>query len=335
MKRFAGLMALVGVVVLGGWWFLPREPRTEAEFLAQVRQIVRRGDVSALRALGENAETLHWHGWLKGKDRLPNWSVSHFPAPKGYGAPNERWLVFHKFQLVQELCDRVHPIRSTAQGFRLGAEVPESVAVPFEIAFHDLIVRFEPKARKAIVRDRLTVRRLSGEDRALLMRLNAPYKVISARYKGRTLPVVNFDTDATVPPSTGYWLGRAGGIVWLQGDRPLPNQFDLELNYEGVIWFLPDDRVSDQYALLCSYWYPHIGRLPARHRVRVHTAPNWRGFAQGNKLSEQVKGGERITVWQNDLPVCFFSVVVGPFEETAVVRSARSNTPIRVFQIGV
>ncbi len=334
MKRSIGLALLLVLVGVGIVSLLPRTPHTETDFLNAVRKVVHKGDVNRLRALGETPDTLHWHIWLHDKDSLPNWSVSLFPAPKGYAQPSEQWLIFHKFQLVQELCDRVHPVRKTANGYRLGAEVPESVPVPFEIAFHDLTVRFEPKARKALICDQITVKRTQPDDRALLMRLNAPYSVRSARYNGKAIPVMRFDDDPTPPlPQSGYWLGRAGGLVWLQGDKPLPDQFQLELEYDGVIEFLPDDRVNEQVAVLCSYWYPHIGRLPAKHRVTIHTPPDWLGFGQGNRVREVLKDGERITTWQNDLSVCFFSVVAGAFRETASARSQKSGIPIRVFQI--
>ncbi len=333
MKRplaLALFVLLVGAVVVS---LLPREPRNEQEFVERVRQIVRSDNVKTLVALGQAPGVIDWYVWLRDKDRLPNWSVSVFPAPAGFGQAGERWLIFHKFQLVQELCDRVHPIRQTAKGFRLGVEVTESIEVPFEIELHDLQVRFEPSACKAIVRDRLTIRRTQASDRALLMRLNAPYQIRSASLEGKPIPVVNFNSDATQAPASGDWLGRAGGLLWLQAGRPLPERFELELEYEGIINFLPDDRVSERLAVLCSYWYPHIGRRPSKHQVTVYTPTHWLGFAQGNKLSEQVRQGERITVWRNDLPVCFFSVVAGEFRETANARSTVSGKPIRVFQI--
>jgi hypothetical protein len=320
-------------------WGLPSAPLAPTgsdlpTFLKEVRRIVKAGDVGALRALGEKPDTLHWHIWLREHDRLPNWSVDLLPAPKGYGKPNEWWLIFHKFQLVEELCDRVHPLVPAEGGWRLGAEVPENVAVPFRIEQHEIEIWFEPKARSARLRNTFTVRRLAPDDRALLMRLNAPYKVKSAKLDGKPIPLLLFEGESQPPlPNQGAWMGRAGGLLWLQSDQPLPEQMQLEIEYEGTIWFLPNDRIGEQYALLCSYWYPHIGRLPARHRVTMHVPPDWIAIGQGELQSETRTETEYRATWQNDLPVCFFSVVAGPFQVAAETRSKRTGRLIRVYQL--
>lgn len=304
--------------------------------LAEVRRIIQANDVRALRALGENPETLHWHIWLKGSDRLPNWSADLLPAPKGYGRPDEEWLLFSKFQLVEELCDRVHPIVSTPNGLKLGAEVPEAVAVPFRIEFHDIEMWLEPKARTVRLRNRFTLKRTAPEDKAVLMRLNAPYRVKSVRIEGQPVPLLHFsEPKRPTPPAKGLWVGRAGGLLWIQGSTPLPNTLTVELEYEGTIWFPPNDRVGEQYALLCSYWYPHIGRQPARHRVTIHTPPDWFAVGQGELQHETRTESEATYTYQNDLPVCFFSIVAGPFQVGAEVRSKRSNRLIRVYQLKV
>ncbi len=329
------LMMLLGALTLT-LAFVQAPPEAPTSFLQQVRRIIKAGDVSALRALGEKPNTIHWHVWLREHDRLPNWSADMFPAPKGYGSPDDWWLIFHKFQLVEELCDRVHPIRPVADGWKLGAEVPEDGFTPFRIETHDLEIWFEPKERLARLRDAFTVRRVAPDDRALLMRLNAPYRVKSAKLDGNPIPLLTFEGDQRPqPPAQGAWMGRAGGLLWLQADKPLPDTMQIEIEYEGRIWFLPNDRISERYALLCSYWYPHIGRQPARHRVTMHVPPDWIAIGQGELQSEQRTETEYRATWQNDLPVCFFSVVAGPFQIGAETRSQRSNRLIRVYQLRV
>ncbi|GBC92646.1 Aminopeptidase N [bacterium HR15] len=305
-------------------------------FLQEARRIVKAGDVRALRELGENNDTIHWYIWLREQDRLPNWAVDLFPAPKGYGKPGEQWLIFHKFQLVEELCDRVHPVVQTPNGWRLGAEVPEGVETPFRIERHEIEIWFEPKARAARFRDAFVVRRVSPDDRALLMRLNAPYKVKSAKLSGEGIPLLIFEGESRPqPPVQGTWMGRAGGLLWLQSDKPLPDQIQIEIEYEGTVWFPPNDRISEKYALLCSYWYPHIGRLPARHRVTMHVPPDWIAIGQGELQEEARTEHEYRAIWQNDLPVCFFSVVAGPFQIGAEIRSQHSRRLIRVYQLRI
>lgn len=328
------ILWFLGALLMPAVLYAPTSDLTA--FLQEVRGIVKAGNVRALRELGEKPDTIHWHIWLREHDRLPNWSVDRFPAPKGYGKPSEWWIIFHKFQLVEELCDRVHPIVQTPNGWRLGAEVPEGVETPFRIEQHDIEIWFEPKSRSARFRNAFTVRRTAPDDRALLMRLNAPYKVKSAKLGGKSIPLLLFEGESQPqPPTQGAWMGRAGGLLWLQSDQPLPDQLQIEIEYEGTVWFLPNDRISEKYALLCSYWYPHIGRLPARHRVTMHVPPDWIAIGQGELQGEERTESEYRATWQNDLPVCFFSVVAGPFQIGAETRSQRSNRLIRVYQLRI
>lgn len=327
------LLVMVGLSLSG----TPGTPLSDSDtLLNEARRIIQANDVRALRALGVNPDVIHWHIWLKGDDRLPQWSVNRMPAPKGYGRPNEEWLLFSKFQLVEELCDRAHPIVETPAGLKLAPEVPESVAVPFRIEFHDVTLWLEPKARTARLHNRFTLTRTAPDDKAVLMRLNAPYQLKSVRVNGQTVPIYDFKEPtqlASLP--TGLWAGRVGGLFWIQDSKPLPDRLTVEIEYEGVIWFPPNDRVGEQYALLCSYWYPHIGRQPARHRITIHAPPHWLALGQGELQKETRTENGAVYTYQNDLPVCFFSVVAGPFGVGAEVRSQRSQRLIRVYQLKV
>lgn len=332
--RWTGFLLLLLTL---GLTLTANRPQTHTDpesLLAEVRRIIAANDVRALRVLGETPEVIHWHIWLTGDDRLPNWSADLLPAPKGYGKPGEWWLLFSKFQLVEELCDRAHPIVQTPNGLKLAPEVPESVAVPFRIEFHDIELWLEPKARSVRLRNRFSVKRVAPDEKALLMRLNAPYRVKSVKFNGAPIPLITrFSPDSRLPDT--LWAGRVGGLLWIQDSKPLPDAFTVEIEYEGTIWYLPNDRVGEQYALLCSYWYPHIGRLPARHRVTVHTPPDWIAIGQGELQKETRTDSESVFTYQNDLPVCFFSMVAGPFQVGAEVRSQHSNRLIRVYQLRV
>lgn len=312
------------------------EPRSDAALLlTQARQRIASDDPVGLRSLGETDKTIDWYRWLRGSDRLSNWKADIFPAPRGWGkSADETWLVFHKFQLVEELCDRVHPIVSKENGPKLGSEIREDVPVPFRIEFHDIQVHLKPEEMLGIFSNTFTVKRVNSEDKALWMRLNAPYKVTRAALEGKPIPVVTF-TGQEIPelPDTDFWVGRAGGVVWLQSKKPLPNELRMTLEYEGVIWQKPNDRIGSQYALLCSYWYPHIGRLPAKHRVQITVPKGWVAIGQGELQKEEERGEEYTATWQNDLPVCFFSLVAGPYQITAEARSKKNNRLIRMYQL--
>lgn len=327
------LLFLLWLVCLA--WGVPPDPSL-VQFLQNVRQTVKADDKESLRRLGERDENLAWFSWLRGDDQLPFWKVDLFPAPKGYGDPSEWWLIFHKFQTVEELCDRVHRLIKTDQGWRLGAEVAESVPVPFRIEVHELKVELFPETRRGTFRDTIQVKRIAPEDRALWMRLNAPYRVTAASLEGEPVPVVTYEGDSLPdPPEAEVWLGRAGGVLWLQSAKPLPDKFRLRLEYEGTIWFPPNDRIGTSYCLLCSYWYPHIGRQPAKHQVTIRAPKGWVAIGQGVLIKEESTDTHSIATWRNDLPVCFFSMVAGPYKVGAEARSKRNQRLIRRYQLSV
>jgi hypothetical protein len=303
-------------------------------FLETAREKISAGNIDALRSLGEKADTIPWHIWLRGKDRLTNWKADLFPAPRGYAKAGDWWMIFHKFQLVEELCDRVHPVLSGSGDPQLGSEIPENISVPFRIESHDLDVKLNPAEHAGSFTDTFKVKRIAPDDKALWMRLNTNYKVTSAQVNGKTIPLLRYEGNSFPdPPDVDYWLCQAGGVLWLDSRKVLPDEMDLRIEYEGTVWQLPNDRIGTQYALLCSYWYPHIGRLPAKTRTRIQVPPDWIAIGQGEMIKEEKTSEFYRSSWQNDLPVCFFSIVAGPYQVTAEARSKRNNRLIRMYQL--
>lgn len=303
-------------------------------FLETTREKVSAGNIDAVRALGEKSGTIDWHIWLRGKDRLINWKVDMFPAPRGYGKAGDWWMIFHKFQLVEELCDRVHPVINGADNPKLGSEIPENVHVPFRIESHDFEVKLNPEGKSGSFVDTFKVKRIAPDDKALWMRMNTIYKVTGAEMNGQAIPLLTYEGDSfPSTPDSDYWFCQAGGALWLESKKPLPQEMTLKIEYQGTVWQLPNDRIGTQYALLCSYWYPHIGRLPAKTRTKIEVPPGWIAIGQGELLKEEKTEQFYRSSWQNDVAVCFFSIVAGPYQVTAEARSKRNNRLIRMYQL--
>lgn len=329
------LRGSIGLFLLFVNFAFAEPPDTDLlRFLEATREKISTGNIDAVRALGEKSNTIGWHIWLRGKDRLINWKVDMFPAPRGYGKAGDWWMIFHKFQLVEELCDRVHPVINGADQPKLGSEIPENVAVPFRIESHDFDVKLNPEEKSGSFVDTFKVKRIAPDDKALWMRLNTIYQVLGAEMNGQAIPLLTYEGDSFPPaPDSDYWLCRAGGALWLESRKPLPQEMTLKIEYQGTVWQLPNDRIGTQYALLCSYWYPHIGRLPAKTRTRLQVPPHWIAIGQGELLKEEKTEQFYRSSWQNDVPVCFFSIVAGPYQVTAETRSKRNNRLIRMYQL--
>lgn len=304
------------------------------QFLETTREKVNAGSIDALRTLGEKADTIQWHIWLRGKDRLNSWKAELFPAPRGYAKAGDWWMIFHKFQLVEELCDRVHPVIQGEGEPKLGNEIPENISVPFRIESHDFDMKLNPEERTGSFTDTFQVKRIAPDDKALWMRLNTIYKVTGAQVNGQAVPILTYEGGSFPDtPDVDYWLCRAGGSIWLESKKPLPQEMTLKIEYHGTVWQLPNDRIGTQYALLCSYWYPHIGRLPTKTRTRIQVPADWIAIGQGEMIKEEKTAEYYRSSWQNDLSVCFFSIVAGPYQVTAEARSKRNNRLIRMYQL--
>lgn len=183
---------------------------------------------------------------------------------------------------------------------RLDAYVNELDDLGVRVLRHDLDVRFDLPAKKAILSDTATFQRERGTGKSFLVRMCPWFRVSGVLdAKGKSVP-----------------FRQAGGVVSLPaptGNTP----FTYTLRYAGVV-DLPQyaGSVSTKEVLLANdYWYPMIARQASPHKVTVHHPNDWIAVGQGERLSVVKGAAESVTTWRMDLPIVYFSLSVAPFKE--------------------
>jgi hypothetical protein len=108
-------------------------------------------------------------------------------------------------------------------------------------------------------------------------------------------------------------FAQAGGIVALSPDASLKS---LTIAYSGTV-----DKPGFAHGLSPSeatlsgtVWYPMIGRRPTTYEATFTTPPDWLTLAQGDEISSEFNGTQRITKYKMDLPVVWISASCGPYK---------------------
>jgi aminopeptidase N len=103
------------------------------------------------------------------------------------------------------------------------------------------------------------------------------------------------------------------------------------LQYGGHLDNRESDFIHTAEAVLCSYWYPHIARLPARTTVTFTTPPGWKGLAQGELVGEtHSPDGATTSTWRNEVPNCFFTLDIGRY---TIANRTFKNRTLSVYQL--
>src|SRR5439155_21458214 len=74
-------------------------------------------------------------------------------------------------------------------------------------------------------------------------------------------------------------VSKAPGAVAL---LPPPGRTcTVSLTYRATVNHPGSDYVNERDAVLDSYWYPHVARLPAKHGVTVTVPKGWLAIGEG------------------------------------------------------
>jgi aminopeptidase N len=218
--------------------------------------------------------------------------------------------VFHAWHTCESDGDHVHRLTHTAQGWRLGAEIPETETLGFRVRDHDLNVAFDIPGHAARIRDRVRIERTAENAPAFaLLRISQDFHVRQFAREKADGPTVPFR--------------QAGGILAFA--PPAQKTFTLFLKYDGVVNHRDSDYILENEATLDSYWYPHIARLPATATCTATAPPGWTPIAQGEPVRTQRNADGSLTVTcRNDLPTCFFTLDAGRY--TLTTRQFKGRT---------
>ena len=292
-------------------------------FLAQATKAVNSRHLEEIKPLvGEGA--VGAFAWIPEAHEI--WESAELTVPpfptdgrreKAYSSALTRLAVFHAWHSCQSDGDHVHRLYHNSQGWQIGPEILETETLGFRVRDHDLHVLFDVPRKNAALTDTIQVERTA--DRAPdfgLLRISHDFHIESIALAGSA-------------GKTAVRFRQAGGIIAFV--PPAERKFALTLHYSGHLDNRESDYIRANEAVLCSYWYPHIARLPARTTVTFTTPPEWKGIAQGELMREtHSPDGSTTATYRNEVPNCFYTLDVGRY--SLITRRVKNRT-LSVYQL--
>jgi aminopeptidase N len=291
-----------------------------AEFMIRATRAVNSKHIDEITPLmGEGTDRSF--GWAP--DARETWQGAALAVPTPplnlgvLAAPGAMLAVFHAWHSCQSDGDHVYRLLHSAEGWRLGPEIPETETLGFRVRDHDLNVTFDLPGKNAAVTDTIQVERTAEQVPPFgLLRISQDFHIQSV-------------TLADSADKTPVSFHQAGGVIAFS--PPTARKFALTLRYTGHLDHRESDYIRANEALLCSYWYPHIARLPARTTVTATAPPMWKAIAQGELVREtRAPDGSSTVTFRNEVPNSFYTLDVGRY--TVVQRTVKNRT-LAVYQL--
>ncbi len=318
---------------------LPAIPPDVRSFVRQATEAVNARDLNALTPLATSA-ALPTLNWIQSKT-TKHWNGDVLAMPvlsRSASASNEKTsvspafpaivtylAVFHAWHTCESDGDHIHVIERANNGWRIGAEIPETETGGYRVRDHVLNAAIDVPKQFVTVADQVRVEAISAPLLPVcLLRLSEDFRVKTFSITGQALPFQQAGgVIAFVPPS----LGARNGASNADGDRQnnasntganaANNVFTVSMTYAGHVNHQGSDYILANEATLDSYWYPHIARLPATSTVTATAPPGWLAIAQGEKKQErQNPDGSTTVTYRNDVPNSFFTLDIGRYDVT-------------------
>lgn len=271
----------------------PETLQTESleAFAARLHEAARAEDREAVRAGFASPADAAWFPGPRSPFREA-WGFAAAEVPASSAKGMLPVGVFYCYQPCEGNGDRVYLLERTEGGYRIGKELRETETQGIRIRDHDLKLTFRPAVKACDVEDQVLVEKVGKLGPVCYFRLSGDMRVSSAGpLEAKALP----------------------GIVVIR--PPKEKRFWMRLRYSGVVDHR-GDYINEREAVLVSYWYPHVGRLPATAGFTVTAPKTWTAVAQGELLSRREEGEQAVTVYRNDIPTCYFSLDAGPYKAT-------------------
>jgi aminopeptidase N len=284
-------------------------PADLTALLSKAQQALKSGNTEALKPLGENVSTFEW---LSHRARAADtkWQAYLLPVPggaeKSMPVDSPYLLVFSAYHSCQSIADHFHKVIKTSQGWRVGAELPETNTLGYRVRDHKFTIRFDLPSSSAFLTDDVMVERTSAAaGDPCLLRLSSNMLIDSVKYKGQS-----------------FKAEYCPGVIAFT--PPNEKIFTLSLVYHGA-FTQPgmDSYVKETEAYLNSYWYPHIARLPAKYGCSVTVLKGWTADGQGEPTGREEKRHTTVFSFRNEIPVSYFSVDAGPYIITSRMVNGR------------
>lgn len=292
-----------------------------AELLAKAVKAVNAHRTADLKSLTESGREGAF-AWVP--DAHETWEASALPlaavkANENAGAPDggETLAVFHAWHSCQSDGDHVYRLIQTPNGWRFGAEIPETETLGLRVRDHDLHAAFDLPQKNATLSDTIQVERTAENAPAFaLLRISQDFHIQSI-------------TLGASGSKTPVRFQQAGGVIAFA--PPADRKFALTLRYSGHLDNQQSDYIRPNEAVLCSYWYPHIGRLPACTTVTATVPAGWQAIAQGELTKEtHAPNGATTVTFRNETPNCFYTLDIGQY---TIVKRVVKNRTLSIYQL--
>ncbi len=322
VRRGLGLLAACAVLATTAA-FAPTRPGRQAARIV-TPQIPARASAmleAALRAVSQHrakamspfvAGSIESFRWVESEAH--QWKADVLPVPGDAAKAPIYLAVFHTFHTCESDGDHVYRLLSDAPDSRaaedggatwkLGEEVLETETLGLRIRDHAIYVSLSLGDRTLTLHDAVTLERSpvghAGEPSSAygLLRINDGYRIRSFGVSG-------------VEGESPY--KQAGGVVAFVPSEA--DRFTLTLDYSGSPDHGNGDFIHDDEAVIASYWYPHIARLPATLTLTATAPPGWTPIGQGEPVLAKVNAdGSRTMAWRNDIPTSYFTLDMGRYQ---------------------
>lgn len=266
-----------------------------APFVGQLQALLTKRDVPGIEALAQEPRSV---AWLRHRTDLSGpWQAHALRVPGRRAEDATAVIVFSAFHTCQSIGDHAHRVVREGEVWRLGPEIPEADTLGLRVRDHRLNVRYDFPRHGVTVDDAVTFERTVPEAGPGLLRLSSDMVVDRVARGGEPFAV------EMVP----------GVLAFVAPDE---KTFTLSLSYHGTVNHPGTDYVNERESVLCSYWYPHVGRLPATHTVTATVPRGWLSVGQGNLLHREDGPESSTFTYRNDVPTCYFTLDAGAYKVT-------------------
>jgi len=285
---------------------IPRVPAQAAAMLDAALHAVNQHRAGALAPyIAGSPASFRWT-----ESRAHDWKAEVLPVPGDAAAPPVYLAVFHTFHTCESDGDHVYRMTRDAGSdpgnWKLSQEIPETATLGLRIRDHVIDATVTLNTRTIELHDTATLERSPdpAESRGI-----SPFGLlrISDDYQIRSLRVSGVEGEAT--------YRQAGGVIAFV--PPAADKFTVTMDYSGRPDHGNGDFIHDDEAVIASYWYPNIARLPATLSLTATAPLGWTPIGQGEPAMARTNAdGSQTLSWRNDVPTSYFTLDMGRYRIT-------------------
>jgi len=286
------LLCVPSSAVLRAGTTLPQDLRA---FLADTQKSLLDGNVTDVSRRALNPREFVWLNGISARD-LSSWTIGALGVP---GTPGPSYLaIFRSFHTLESTGDHIYHLVQEGGHWRFGREIPETDTLGYRIRDHALTVTFNLPSGTCQISDDVRLERTDATAGFCILRLSCDMQV-----------------DKVTIGQQDAGAEAVAGMVVLPPQREANTTVHLE--YHGRVDHPGSDYIRADEVLLCSYWYPHIARLPATQTTTVTVPKGWTAVAEGELVSRNEKRHATTFTFRNRIPTCFFTLDAGEYAITS------------------